>query len=56
MIAVRPAAGRRSPRRMRSLLLLILVIAFFTAGTVLGGAFALALWSMAGASFLLALE
>ena len=41
---------------MRSLLLLILVIAFFTAGMALGGALALALWSMAGASFLLALE
>jgi hypothetical protein len=56
MIVMGPARGRRSPRRMRSLLLLILVIAFFTAGTVLGGALALALWSMAGASFLLALE
>lgn len=56
MIAVRPAAGGRSPEVVRSLLLLILVIAFFTAGTVLGGALALALWSMAGASFLLALE
>jgi hypothetical protein len=41
---------------MRSLLLLILVIGFFTAGLTLGGAPELALWTMAGASFLLALE
>jgi hypothetical protein len=41
---------------VRSLLLLILTMGFFTAGVALGGVAALALWGMAGASFMLALE
>ena len=42
--------------RVRSLLLLILVMGFFTAGVALGGFLSLALWAMAAASFMLALE
>ena len=41
---------------MRALVLLILTMGFFTAGTVFGGAAELLLWAMALGSFMLALE